>query len=382
MGLLILCCHSLMFVIVYRHLMIIIKNEQSDMANIEKRSTKNGKTTFRVKVRLKGFPVQHATFERLTDARRWAQQTEAAIREGRHFKTTEAKRRTLGEMIDRYIKDILPHKPKNKKNRTLHLNWWKNEIGQYALADASPALIAEQRDKLARGTTSRGTSRSPSTVVRYLAALSHVFTLAVKEWGWLDDTPMRKVTKPKEPRGRVRFLSDEERTRLLAACKESESTYLYTIVVLALSTGGRRMEILGLRWKDVDFNRNIITLHETKNGERRVLALTGHALELIKQHSIARHLKSDLVFPGRNLNTPIDIRTPWETALKRAEISDFKFHDLRHSCASYLAMNGASLAEIAEILGHKTLQMVKRYAHLSDTHTSKVVASMNEKIFG
>jgi integrase len=102
----------------------------------------------------------------------------------------------------------------------------------------------------------------------------------------------------------------------------------------------------------------------------------------MKQHAQIRHINCDLVFPSKDFTKPIDLRTPFENALKRAEIKDFRFHDLRHSCASYLAMNGASLAEIAEILGHKTLQMVKRYAHLSDSHTSKVVASMNEKIFG
>lgn len=353
-----------------------------EMASIEKRKTKDGNIIFRVKVRLKGFPEQNASFESLTDAKRWAQQTESAIREERHFKTSEAKRRTLEEMIDRYIADILPHKPKNIKNRTLHLIWWKNELGKYTLADITPALIAEQRDKLARGTTNRGGFRSPSTVIRYMATLSHVFTIAIKEWGWLDDTPMRKVTKPKEPRGRVRFLTDDERTRLLKICKESGSDYLYITVVLALSTGGRRMEILGLRWQDVDLVRGIITLHQTKNGDRRALALTGHALELMKEHAKIRHVNCDLVFPGKNFKTPIDVRTPWENALKKAEITDFKWHDLRHSCASYLAMNGASLAEIAEILGHKTLQMVKRYAHLSDAHVSKVVANMNNKIFG
>jgi integrase len=351
------------------------------MANIEKRISKEGKTSYRVKVRLKGFPTQQATFDRVTDARKWAQQTEAAIREGRHFKTTEAKRRTLGEMIDRYINDILPTKPKNSKNTLLHLTWWKEELGQYSLAEISPALIAEKRDVLAAGTTTRKTLRSPSTVVRYMAALSHAFTIAVKEWGWVEDSPMRRVTKPKEPRGRVRFLSDEERVLLLTECKNSDSQYLYIAVVLALSTGGRRMEILGLSWKDVDLKRGVITLHETKNGERRILPLAGHALELMKQHSKVRHVNSEFVFPSLNLKNPIDLRTPFENALKRAGISDFRWHDLRHSCASYLAMNGASLAEIAEILGHKTLQMVKRYAHLSDAHTSKVVSRMNDKIF-
>jgi integrase len=352
------------------------------MANIEKRLNKDGKASYRVKIRLKGFPTQQATFERLTDARKWVQQTETAIREGRHFKTTEAKKHTLKEMIDRYIKDILPTKPKNMKNTLLHLTWWKEELGQYSLAEISPALVAEKRDILASGITKRHTQRSPSTVVRYMAALSHAFTIAVKEWGWLDDSPMRRVTKPKEPRGRVRFLSDEERSQLLTECKKSESQYLYIAVVLALSTGARRMEILSLCWKDIDFNRQIITLHETKNGERRVLPLTGHALELMRDLSKVRHVNCKFLFPGKSLQAPIDLRTPFENAVKRASITDFRWHDLRHSCASYLAMNGASLAEIAEILGHKTLQMVKRYAHLSDAHTSKVVARMNEAIFG
>lgn len=352
------------------------------MASIEKRTNNDEGITYRVKVRLKGFPTQSATFERLTDAKRWVQQTEAAIREGRHFKTTEAKKRTLAHAIDRYQKTVLPTKPKSLKSQTTQLNWWKETLGHTTLADITPALLAEQREKLKEGITGYGKPRTPATVNRYLAALSHLFTIAVKEWGWLENNPILKVTKMKEPRGRVRFLSDEERQRLLEACQKSESAWLYLIVVLALSTGARRMEILGLRWDDVDLNRGIITLHDTKNGERRILPITGHALALLKEHAKIRSLDTRLVFPGKNLKNSIDVRSPWETALKNAGITDFRFHDLRHSAASYLAMNGASMAEIAEVLGHKTLQMVKRYAHLSEAHTAGVVARMNEKIFG
>jgi integrase len=124
-------------------------------------------------------------------------------------------------------------------------------------------------------------------------------------------------------------------------------------------------------------------LHETKNGERRRVPLAGHALDLLREHAKIRRLDTDLLFPGNsNAHKPIDLRKPFENALKAAEITDFRWHDLRHCTASYLAMNGASLAEIAEVLGHKTLQMVKRYSHLSDGHVSNVVARMNEKIFG
>jgi integrase len=364
------------------------------MANIEKRTTQDGKTSYRVKVRLKGYPAQSATFDRLTDAKKWASATESAIREGRHFKTTEAKKHTLGELVDRYTRDVLPSK-RDAAKQAAQLGWWKEQIGAYALADVTPALIAEHRDRLAGESTTRGERRSPATVVRYMAALSHAFTIAVKEWGWVEDSPLRKVTKPREPRGRVRFLSDDERARLLDACRESPNPFLYPAVVLALSTGMRAGEIMGLYWRDpknppqdrawgvVDVPAGRIVLHLTKNGERRVVPLVGHALECVMELAKVRRLDTDLLFPGRvKASEPIDLRQPWEKALERAEIHDFRFHDLRHSAASYLAMNGASLAEIAETLGHKTLQMVKRYSHLSEAHTASVVERMNAKIFG
>jgi integrase len=353
------------------------------MATIAKRTDSDGKTHYQVKVRLKGYPQQTATFNRLTDAKKWATQTEAAIRERRHFKTVEAQKHTLADLVERYICDVLPTKPKSEAKQTMQLRWWAEELGAYTLADLTPALIAETRDKLKKRPTRRGSPTSPATVVRYMAALSHAFTVAVKEWGWIEDNPVLKVTKPKEPRGRVRFLSDEERDGLLRACQESTSRHLYPVVVLALSTGMRAQEILQLTWDRVDLTQGRILLEETKNGERRVVPLTAHALELMHDHAKVRRLDTSLLFPSHlHPNKAIDLRAPWLKALEKAGIEDFRFHDLRHSAASYLAMNGASLAEIAEVLGHKTLQMVKRYAHLSEAHTAGVVERMNKQIFG
>ncbi len=355
------------------------------MANIQERKTKDGKVSYRAQVRLKGYPAQTATFLRITDARKWVQQVESAIRDGRHFKTAEAKKHTLGDLVDRYINEgILDAKKDGKKQKT-QLLWWKEQLGVYLLSDITPALIAEYRDILLKGITYRGTKRSPSTAVRYLAALSHAFSVACKEWGWIDDSPLRKVSKPREARGRVRFLDQSERERLLQACQESKNSYIYTIVVLALSTGMRYSEIMNLTWKDIDLERKRIILHETKNGDRRVVSLAGHALELLIQHESKRRIDTVLLFPSQRGQKPqksVNFRGSWQTALKKAEIADFRFHDLRHSCASYLAMNGASSPEIAEVLGHKTLQMVKRYAHLSEAHTAGVIEKMNEKIFG
>jgi integrase len=372
------------------------------MASIRKRTNMDGSTSYRVDVRLKGFPPQRATFSRLTDAKNWGKNTESAIKENRYFKTAEAQKHTLGDLIDRYIRDVLPTKPKEGGAQKQQLEWFKDEIGAYTLADVTPAKIVECRDKLLLSVSPKTKKPlAPASVVRYMAALSHAFTIAVNEWGWLEDSPMRKVKKPALPRGRVRFLSEDttgqddktidgERTRLLKACENSGNPYLHTVVVLALSTGMRQGEIMGLTWDDVDIHQGRITLYETKNGEIRVVPLVGKALSLLKNHSKVRNLKTNLLFPGKPIRRnngeviykPMDLRAPWLTALKNADIEDFRFHDLRHSAASYLAMNGASLAEIAEVLGHKTLQMVKRYAHLSEAHTAGVVASMNERIFG
>jgi len=157
---------------------------------------------------------------------------------------------------------------------------------------------------------------------------------------------------------------------------------LYSVVVLALSTGMRQGEILGIQWKDVDFERRRILLHETKNGERRASPLVGHACELIKDLAKVRRFDNPYVFPSKRQDKPASIRKSWEAVIRKSGLEDFRFHDLRHTAASYLAMNGATLAEIAEVLGHKTLQMVKRYAHLSDAHTTGVVERMNMEIFG
>lgn len=352
------------------------------MATISKKtSSRTGRISYRVKVRMKGYPPESATFERLTDAKNWSANTEAAMRENRYFKTSKSRKHTVDEMITRYQNDYLKRHPKRESDIDQKLAWWKKQLGCYALADISTALIIEKRDLLANTSKKNGEQRTNATINRFMQALSHVFTIALKEWEWLEDHPMRRISKLPEPRGRVRFLSDEERKNLLYACKNSRSQHLYLIVMMALSTGARQGEILNLKWQDVDFERRIITLHETKNGERRVLPISNHILPLLKEQHEGKPKHSDYVFPSPRFNRPLNLRIAWDSAIAKAKIEDFRFHDLRHSAASYLAMNGAVPSEIAEVLGHKTLAMVKRYSHLSEAHTASVVERMNDKIF-
>ncbi|WP_031405392.1 site-specific integrase [Thiomonas sp. FB-Cd] len=348
------------------------------MASIEKRENEQG-TTYRVKVRLKGKPAQTATFERLTDARRWAQQTEAAIREGRHFAGTEARRTTLADVIDRFKREKLPSM-NGKADRLRYLDFWSQSLGAYTLADVTPARINEAMHTLASTPSERTHKpRSAATLGQYRQALSRVLALCEREWELIEVSPMKRVSKPKLPGGRVRYLSDTEREALLAACKESNSADLYPAVILALTTGARQAEIMSATWAQVDLQRRVLILQKTKNGERRALPLAAPAIAVLQAR--VRRIDTDLIFPAKNPKNPIDLRTPWETALQRAGITDFHWHDLRHTAASYLAMSGASLAEIAEILGHKTLAMVKRYSHLSHDHVASVAERMAAKYF-
>ena len=350
------------------------------MASIQKRTSTDQdgreRTSYRAQIRRRGFPAVTATFERKSDADRWARETEADMSRRRYFPQHEAERHTLAELVDRQLETVRMDRPHDHERQRVILGWWKEKLGAYTLATLTPDLIGRHRDWLQ---TKEG--MSPGTVNRYLSALSKAFTNAVKEWHWLPDNPLARVSKKTEPRGRVRYLSDEERAALLEACRaSSEYKPLYLIVLFALTTGMRRGELLGLRWQDIDLERRVAVLHNTKNGDRRSVPIVQEVAELLGEHGRVRRLDNDLVFASDG-SDPVWFDKFWYRALKEAKIKNFRFHDLRHTAASYLAMSGATTAEIAAVLGHRTLQMVKRYAHLSDQHTGQVVERMTRKYF-
>ncbi len=207
--------------------------------------------------------------------------------------------------------------------------------------------------------------RAPATLNRYLVALAALFSWAIKRrrvpkhW----ENPCKGIEKNAESAGVVRFLSDDERARILVACKESRWNRLYLLVLLAITTGARRGELLSLRWADIDIGRARAHICTTKNGEPKVLPLVPAVMEELQRFKCA---PSALVFCSRlRPKSAFHFESSWKTALKTAKIQKFRFHDLRHTCASYLAQNGASLLEIADVMGHKQLAMTKRYAHLT-----------------
>jgi integrase len=361
------------------------------MATIQKRKNDDGTTGYRAMIRLKGHPMASATFTRLTDAREWAKTTESDMKAGRYFGAS--KRKTLGDLFDKYEKSAAP-RLKSWDGVKRRLDWWRAQAGGQLLDAITPARIAEWRDELL--TTPKqngGGQRSGADVNRTIAALSSAMTHAVKELGWIERNPCERVTKPKEAGGRVRFLSDDELPRLLDAVRASSHPDLLPAVLLALTTGARKGEILGLRWSQIDFKRRAITLHqgETKNNAGRALPLSGEVVELLQARNKVRRIDDDRVFPAPDGSKELELREPWKTALVQAGIdvretkaktrrkdappvqtSDFRWHDLRHTAASYLTMAGVSAIEVARVLGHKTLAMSLRYSHLAPDRVTEL----------
>lgn len=256
------------------------------------------------------------------------------------------------------------------------------EYGERNLVDIDRTTIREALIRLkdsdathGNGTgkrKSRGYKRSNSTVNRYKATLSGVFEYG-HEYHDLPENPCRQVKSLPEKCGRVRFLSDTEREALFQACRESDWSRLYLLVLMAVTTGARQGELLRLCWNDIKFQERRAYVAHTKNGEPRVLPLVDTVISELNK--LPRPINgSELLFPSeRAPGRPFEFRKHWNITLKKAQIMDFRFHDLRHTCASYLAQNGATLLQIADVLGHKQLEVTKRYSHLCIDHKQDLV---------
>jgi len=354
------------------------------LASIQRiKSSITGRISFRVQVRRTGFPSQSLTFPVQVEAKRWAKHVEARIRRERYAILTP-----FANVVERYRKEVLADLTESaRRGRELHLAWWTRRFRNRGFAAIDQVEIAKGRDALALEKPLSGNRfnggrrpktypsrhvRSPATVNRYLASLSHLFTVAMHEWNLVERHPVREVKRHSEPLGRARFLTDSERRQLLAHCKKSRWPQLYFLVLLAISTGARRSELIKLKWSDITLSgrRSEIHVSESKNGDARFLPLIGHSLAIVRAMKRRRPPATSYLFPAPNgSDRPYrGFDKHWYEALDAAGILDFRFHDLRHTCASYLAGDGASLLEIADVLGHRSLRMTLRYTHLGTGH--------------
>mgnify|MGYP003642624618 FL=1 len=188
--------------------------------------------------------------------------------------------------------------------------------------------------------------------------------------------PAQNVRKLKEPRHRTRYLSEKELVALLKAV--SPRADLKLAVMLALTTGARRMEIWGLKRSDIDLQNGFATFTKTKTGITRTVPIRGEALELLRKRTA--QIDTKLLFPSiKNVAVPFDFRRSFKAAMLKAKITDFSWHDLRHSAASYLIRSGVNLRIAGEILGHKNISMTMKYSHLAPDHLTDAIEEMTKK---
>lgn len=314
-------------------------------------SIRNRGNRWQARVRRQGHPDEVRSFVNRQDAERWARSVEIDIDRGTFISTAEAQKYTFADLIERYLEEVLRGHKHEKTHSFRFRAMARSSIGQVNMAVFNAPVVAKYRDERLKVV-------SPAAVVRELACISSLINIARKEWGISMNNPVQSVRKPPSSKGRERMASDAEMLRLLAVLEPlgKRSIWMKPLVLLALETAMRRGELLALTWADIDFVQRTATLWETKNGQTRVVPLSTHAIKILKE--MPRSIDG-LVFPIKGCA----VSKAWETALERAQVTDFHFHDLRHMAITKMAHKLPNIIELSAVSGHKSLAMLKRYYH-------------------
>ncbi len=310
-----------------------------------------------------------------------------AIFENRHFDVRKAQKITLDEFAKEYLEKYsrMHKKPKVVvRDEVIIRNLLRKFAGKY-LYDITPMMIEEYISERSDTVVAPANAIrrhikpedqktiSPATINRELACLKSMFNKAIL-WKKATENPVRQVQKLKEDNQRLRYLEEAEIKKLIEACQAC----IKPIVIVAANTGMRKGEMLNLKWRDVDLQRGIIYLLDTKNSEKREVFLNEVVVGTLR--ALAHHPTSEYVFCKANGSKYNDIKGYFGAALKKCDILNFKFHDLRHTFASHLVMAGVDLKTVQELLGHKTMEMTLRYSHLSPDHKKRAVEVLCNKM--
>jgi integrase len=323
------------------------------------RRNKDGSTSYIAVVRIEPFDSTSKSFPSLAEARRWADELarELTTKREQTVAQTNLTSLTIKGLIEEYLAD-----PETKKLRTYAdverlLAWWINHCGADKALQFGTVKLREARALLNRG-------RASGTTNRYLGALRSCWN-----WGRAAGFISTEKTWPtrlflSEPRERVRFLNDAELAALVAAAGK-HALWIHTAIIVSLASGLRQGELLRLKWDDIDLDGQTLTVHISKSGKRRIVHLAAPAIEALKTLRRNGIIGRKLVFVRPN-GEPADksfLTFHWNEVRAAAGLVDFKWHDLRHSCASFLAQGGASLPEIGHVLGHSSPTITAKYAH-------------------
>jgi integrase len=341
--------------------------QEATMATI----TKRGQYQWQAKVRREGHKQLSKTFSTRNDAETWARQVEGEMDRGVFVSREEAERTTLSNALERYATEVTPRKKGATQELTRIKRWQKNALGARFLATIKGSDLAKFRDDR------RAAGKAENTIRLDLALLSHFFETARKEWGMESlINPVKNIKLPSGSKQRDRRLHDNEHSYLISALQKSSQPIVAPIVELAIETGMRQSEILGMRWENIDFIKKTIFLANTKNGESRNVPLSTRATSAL--NLLPRSIEGGLVFSisqDRLIRTfqracvvgkaqYLDDCLEANTQPADLFLENLRFHDLRHEATTRFFELGLDMMEVASISGHKSLSMLKRYTHL------------------
>jgi integrase len=351
------------------------------MATVRKRISKKGKVSYQVDYYDPQGKRIMKCFSKKADAEAYGGKAEAAKREGRYEEIFDVKKGTktlFNELADRYVENYRGQKCFPRLKYYL-VEEYRAVFGEKHLSKITYLDLETYRNQRRAKPTRAGKPRTDATVNRELSTLRHMLNKAV-EWGMLETSPFAKGSRLvlKENNHRLRFLNESEIEALLKACDDLKTgtPHLRPIVEVALLTGMRRGELLSLKWEQI--RNGFLYLTETKSGKARQIPINNRLAEVLKEVRRGNQLKSPYVFCGPDGKRFLEVKRSFASACRRAGIEAFRFHDLRHTFASQLVMRGASLKAVQELLGHASLAMTMRYAHLSHEHLKDSVNLLND----
>src|SRR6056300_887301 len=313
------------------------------------RKIKSGRWLF--EIQKIGYPRLSKSFEDLRIGKKWARKIENAIELGSYEDLTLASKTTIKSLLIKYRDEITLNK-KGFREETSKLNLLiKNEIAAHTITQLKAHHLYKLKKEFSE-------TRAPATVNKYIHMLHNVWNTAKRVWGITLPAynPFELVQLEKVDNARDRVLSKEEYSKLIEACEQSYLPIIKDIVIFAYETGARQGEILKLKRNDIDFQNNLCTLRDTKNGDDRTIPLTTKALEILQKHRFGL-----LVFSGLLARR---LRKHFTIACKIANIKDFRFHDLRACFCTNALLSGMSIPEVATISGHKDWKQLKRYSRI------------------
>ena len=280
------------------------------------------------------------------------------IKEGKWWEIEKQKEIYFGDFSQEFLERHSRNKRSFKRDKGI-MKILNSHFGDKFLHRITPLMVEDYKK------IRLGEHRAKGTVNREVACLKCMFNKAIL-WGKAKENPVTKVQLFKEDNTIVRYLSEDEKQRLLNACKISDASHLYSIVILALNSGMRKGEILNLRWQDIDLVNRFIHIETSKSGKRRDIPMNVLLTETLKSSKIEFDRTQDEYVFCDNSGKPFTrLDRSFKTSLRRAGIRNFRFHDCRHDFASYWMMNGGDIYTLSKILGHSTVKVTERYAHLS-----------------